>query len=351
MTQWDKLEARASTVFLVLLIIAAAFSAIAIAFPKSVMFGYYFFILPGVLLQFAPTVLVWLVCCGGVWIVARNFAPRFPLLLGNLMLGAFLLWVVPSLTHKEARDYLAKVHRDDITPTEKVKLSGRVQISSEFSRVSTKDKIDCNRVCLDILFHKRVTSVVVTKDLTLASLMAMDPVKSREFVLAAQGKCNGPNEVPLRPDEISELAPNYDDKEALQAARANALGAGTCIVVQTPSPGRADVSIARVIVKSGAQTHAVESNWLVQKPFAGSVTSFEIFDKNAILLARKQTATAYVTRAPLVIWGVGGTYNDLAWESSTLTKPTYVRPFSFLPSNLMSDFTDLSLESQVGFID
>ncbi|APZ96184.1 hypothetical protein [Fuerstiella marisgermanici] len=131
-------------------------ACLAVVFPEFVVLGYFFLIVPGVILTIAPTVFVYLAGTAAVRRVLPIASPLKATAVSFCLVLA-LGWIVMQPFRSSALKTYAKECQPDIVADLPIELRGHVRIEATDSRKAP----DCDYLCLSVLDSARVESVTI----------------------------------------------------------------------------------------------------------------------------------------------------------------------------------------------
>jgi hypothetical protein len=148
--------------FRVALIVSGLLALIALAFPDLVTVGFFFLIVPGIILSLAPTVFVYLLAIA----IIRAVAPIPPGVAGwvvSVLLAAAIGWgVVLPMREFETLRWRAQI-KPDVVPAQSLRLSGDIVLQQPVAILRKHKAIACDYVCAALLDTPGISAVIVER--------------------------------------------------------------------------------------------------------------------------------------------------------------------------------------------
>jgi hypothetical protein len=287
----------------ILLWVSGALALFVLANPRSVQYGYIFLIIPGLVMELAPTVFVYT----ATFVIVRRYVPTFlpitharavKVVAAGITLGLGVLVVLPMAGASWVAFHWAA--RGDVVPHDPVVLKGDILLDNDETRA--KAQVSCDALCAALLDTPGVGTVTIAHENAPTS-----------YRLVPKGEANGaPNAAPKRgsssraislesPEKILLYLPDKPgsgegrDFQAQMAARRAQEGAiiahwglrlaNDVTLSIVPAPRHHDLTISMTSTHNGFQELAVRN--------------VEVRDGQGHVLLRRQRVTAERVVVPL----------------------------------------------------
>ena len=250
----------------------------------------YFLILPGVVLEFAPTAFIWgSIYAGMRRMIGTRCADRLAVV-ASLACTAAILVLVPSLMQVETEVRLTLATVPDVQPAQRIVLAGNVRIETNDSAYYP---LSCDIKCVATLLTPGVRSVTVAS--TADAPDARPPVR---FRLVARGQCGNQEDQPGLPAPAD-----------WQWGKQRLAGRG-CLLAE-PVDTAPDFTI-HAVSRPGSRA----GGW---SPWPGLQVEEGIITQGRTVLVRRSQVGVDAWTAPLRIVGSGGfSHYSFGWATKRL---------------------------------
>ncbi|MDO7842839.1 hypothetical protein [Sphingomonas immobilis] len=321
-----------SKILVTILFFSGIGTFICVAFPTIVVIGF-FLILPGLILAVMPTIFLWTLAFSAVWFPLREVVGGWAAGAVAMLAVPIAFWLIADASHRISEARLAAAVRPDVTPAQRIAISGHVRIdvaSLEREPFDPKSGIPpqaprlarCDGLCAALLFAPGVESVTVNEHGYTAAdeqaAIGAVPLKesARTFRRVPRDACAAT----LTPSESGALGNgigSLTDLRALWALWNLRLSTTDCIVA-VPTRTTHDFVIADGrYTLFGDRQYGLDWSLL---PHAVTVQRVEIRRGDGTVLLRKLLATTQAITRPLWVGGSGGLENfRFGWNRASLS--------------------------------
>ncbi|BDC47960.1 hypothetical protein F183_A02760 [Bryobacterales bacterium F-183] len=302
-------------------------AVIAVLAPSLIVIGFFLGILPGILLQLAPSAFLYGVVFALLQHALTSTSLRPPIRnTAALLATPLFFWLLPQPGLWRAEALLNNTFRPDITPPAEspVQLSGHVLIEdpSAASR--------CGALCAAILSTPGVTAVTVQSP---PAAKRKKPATTFRFVPASD-----PGE-PVTPSAFGFEKVGRDvlgGSRALEAQWNLRLAKGIKLIASVQQPPPPPTDFVLELREEQLQPDAPTSRWSLL-PGKGKLSVATIRDRGQRVLLRRQAAALAAPAAPLLSEFTGSPENgQLGWRT---------RVFSYPPSSPRPSSASLNLDT------
>jgi hypothetical protein len=325
--------------------VSGILSAIAVLIRGSVVVGLFLGILPGLLLAVAPTVFLYTV---GFALLRQVLRSRLPIrawivnaAAAALTVAAGFALAAPLALH--GRRAVTATTKDDVTPTQSVRLEGDVRLERfgyAWSTVGRSTKEACDALCAALLETPGVRSVTIGgADVSDASI---SPVTYR---LIPKSEAQGATLMPQEPARLVDHLPDPDRSTATGRVKwQEAMEAKKVLEDSVTAKWSLRLAEAESLVTVSPpatfdRTIAIRDT-RERGPHRIGVTEVEIADGEGHVLLRSQRITAAPIAAPLHLVPAGPMM-DRGFEIGRRSVHTGPRYFDFKPVETL--FRDTTL--------
>jgi hypothetical protein len=322
----------------VYLVTTGVLASVALAVPGLVTLGFFFFVLPGYILFFAPTAFLW----GSIFAIA--YLPTTKLVRHHiaaviaLPITALVLWALPEPSMRLAAETLSQYHLAEVLPAAPIQPHGDIRIDEQYPNWDNinQEKLgfrpySCDDRCLALLFEPGVRSVTVT----VTNAPTYEAIRDGEsriddasltYRLLPKIQCG---ERALDPDlehRRGYFGHTRGDNAAMAAEWGLKLTEEYCLIGDTPL-NRFDVLIRTGTWRQKTAEEAEPSPWSLRNH--DTIAKYqEIRSGDGAILFRRFELVTQALSAPLSIEGKFAGGGDLSmhfgWWTQTL--PTMVTP-------------------------
>jgi hypothetical protein len=176
----------ASGFLLTALLVLGGLTAVLFVAPNLVIIGYFFLIVPGIILTFTPSVFLYLLLFGIGWFGLRGKPPLVAAGTG-LALVIAVGWLLPEVLNEAAREELAGAFRREVVEPHAPRSWRTVALQT----VGPTAQGECNDVCRLLLFNGEVERVLVLNapDAPAAGRRTSPPPTPALFRIERSGSC------------------------------------------------------------------------------------------------------------------------------------------------------------------
>jgi hypothetical protein len=323
---------------------------IAIAFPAIVVVAL-FLIVPGLILSLMPTAFLYGCVFAAIWLPLQAWLGPWPATIIALPATIGLLYAIAIPSNAASRVRLAQATRPDITPGQRLVVSGHVRLDMPSLAIEAFDPanpkavrpVRCNALCAAMLFTPGVESVTLNptrnRGATEAGAIGDTPLdpSARTFRRVPRAQCTET----LQPSDASGLGADYDGIRALEAEWNLRLSTSDCLIA-VPTPAHYDLVVAQ-----GSYTQFGDrvrgKDWSLG-PRAVEINRLEIRRPGGPVLLRTLIATTEALTRPLLISPGGSLENfSFGWSRSTLSNAA--RYATLDTGKLLKAHTNLALSA------
>lgn len=229
------------TFLIIMLVVSGLPSALAIAYPTAVELGFYFLVLPGLVLMLAPTVFLILAVFTLVWWIVSKGKEGKAGILAGLVAVLTIIILPPLFDGFRAKAALARVRQASVLPSGPVTLAGDVWLklptTSDYAEANS-----CSGLCMDLLDRPSVTAV--TQELTKRGSASQS---SRYRLLDSTAACEqaktDPTKVIITPTRMTAGIAEGDNNSVYQSRKALFETSSACIVREASLAAAGDHTI------------------------------------------------------------------------------------------------------------
>jgi hypothetical protein len=243
------------TFLTIMLVISGLMAVLAIFNPVIVELGFYFLVLPGFVLMFAPTVFMVLAVFTLVWwITSKRKVGKAAVIIG---LGSVLAVVTlpPAMASYQAKSALAAARRDSIMPPGPVDLRGNIWLKLPAESDFAEPK-GCSGVCMDLLHRPEVTAL--TEELVDANGASKT---TRYRLLTDAATCQTAKDDKrvqlLKPTKMTAYVAEGENDEIYQSRKTEFDNGTACLIREAVQPDVRD----HLIELAGSQITLPDVSW------------------------------------------------------------------------------------------
>lgn len=133
----------------VFLVTTGILAGVALALPGLVTLGYFFFILPGYVLLFAPTAFLWGCIFAIAYLPTTKLVRHHIAAVVALPITALVLWIIPEPSKRLGAETLSQYHLEDVLPAAPIQPHGDIRIDQQYPNW---DNINQEKLGLSSLF-------------------------------------------------------------------------------------------------------------------------------------------------------------------------------------------------------
>jgi hypothetical protein len=269
---------------------------VALAWPSSVLFGFFLGVVPGVVLSLAPTLflysLLWCITRAllGKLLDRRSQSGAFRVVIAVLgsVIVAIPAVLIPSLSNMQAYDAAVRMQMDDFEPDKPIALPATIALVIDGNYEWSRKKPACETLCVRLLFNSMVARVI-----------AVDPSRDNStsaFWIERRETC------PDRPNLKFDVTWMTDFPlvrgDTLNDRVRDRIAHGECLIEGDGRPEDAGATVAYRHVQRGTGTF--QRPWHIP-PGPPMVNRLEILSANGAPLYRRTEVTTIKMTTPLMV--------------------------------------------------
>jgi hypothetical protein len=309
------------------LVVTGGISVAVFAMPDLVIIGFFFLILPGVILTFAPSVFLYLMTFSLPWFLLNHRGILAGILGGLVAIGG-VGYVLPAMLNQETNRRLFQAKVKEMAPTSKV-ASARIVALQSLPYFSTQG---CSDLCQTLLYNGAAERVVLLPGKNAGGGF----LQYKSFRTERMSSCPV-SEPKLLSEWTGDWFRGRDGSTIAQTVRLRISG-GECLIMETEWNGVPDLVLQRVQESFGEKV-----DWLTLASGEVNATGLQLMAGGKVLARQTQRVPRRLT-IPLLLNPRSSGMSISGWEWSRhgeYHEPTDPRPF-------LQRFTELNVAPPLG---